>query len=144
MERAMQQLVSSTKRVKAGTSKAAAAARRSAFVSAYLANRHNATAAAISAGFSAKTARSAGARLLADVNVSRQIAGAAEKAGEIASLSVERTLREVARIGTFDPATVYREDGTIKPIHEMDEGTRAAISSIETETRANGVVVTKV
>jgi Terminase small subunit len=64
MDRAMQQLVGSTKRVKAGNGQAAAAARRGVFVQAYMANGHNATQAAITAGFSAKTAYSQGQRLL--------------------------------------------------------------------------------
>jgi phage terminase small subunit len=53
---------------KSGTSKAAAATRRRLFIETYLANGHNATQAAISAGYSAKTAGSQGQRLLKDVN----------------------------------------------------------------------------
>lgn len=48
----------------AGTSRKAVALRRKLFVDAYLTNGHNATQAAIAAGFSARTANRAGTRLV--------------------------------------------------------------------------------
>lgn len=56
-------------RVKPGTSKEAAAKRKSDFVEAFLANNENATEAAVTAGYSPKTARQQGARLLSDVAI---------------------------------------------------------------------------
>jgi len=47
MDRAMKQLISSTTRVKAANSQAAAAARRSVFVRVHMANDYNATQAAV-------------------------------------------------------------------------------------------------
>jgi hypothetical protein len=47
--------------------------------------------------------------------------------------TTERTLRETARISNHDPARLYRDDGTLKNIPEMDEDTRAAIVSFEVE-----------
>jgi phage terminase small subunit len=115
-------------RVKPGTSKAAAAERRKAFVKAYLVNGHNATQAAITAGFSPKTAYSQGQRLLKDVEISGQLAEAARETGAIAGLDVGRTLREVARISQFDRRKLYRPDGTPIPVHLLDDDTAAAIS----------------
>jgi hypothetical protein len=53
MDRAMKQLISSTTRVKAGNSQAAA--RRSVFVQAYMANGYNATQAAVTSAMYACT-----------------------------------------------------------------------------------------
>jgi hypothetical protein len=92
MDRAMQRLVSSTKRVKAGNGQAAAAARRNVFVQAYIANGHNATQAAITAGYSTKTAYSQGQRLLKHVEISGQLADVAQKIGEIAGLTANFTV----------------------------------------------------
>src|SRR5258708_36060400 len=127
----MKQLTNSFKRVKAGTSKAAAAVRRKAFAQAYIANGRNGTEAAITAGFSPKGAHVAAIRLLRDVTVSAQIDELTDKYSAAAGLTVERTLREVARLSYFDARELYREDGRLKAIHELDADTRAAIASIE-------------
>jgi len=42
-------------------------------------------------------------------------------------------LQELGRVARFDPARLFAEDGSLKPIHELDENTRAAIASIEVE-----------
>jgi phage terminase small subunit len=133
MERAMQQLVSSTKRVKAGNGQAAAAARRGVFVQAYIANGHNATQAAITAGFSAKTAYSQGQRLLKHVEISGQLAEMAREAGNAAGLTVERVLEEVRRLSFSDPRKLFRKDGTPIPITELDDETAATIAAIEVD-----------
>ena len=138
----MKQLASSTKRVKAGNGQAAAAARRNVFVQAYIANGHNATQAAITAGFSAKTAYSQGQRLLKHVEISGQLAEAAQKAAEITGLTAECTLREAARISYFDPRRLFHGDGNLKQIAEMDDDTRAGIASFEIDERkVDGVVI---
>jgi phage terminase small subunit len=133
MDRAMNQLVSSSKRVKAGNGQAAAAARRGVFVQAYMANGHNATQAAITAGYSSKTAYSQGQRLLKHVEISGQLAEMAREAGNAAGLTVERVLEEVRRLSFSDPRKLYRKDGTPIPIAELDDDTAAMISAIEVD-----------
>lgn len=130
--RAMQQF-NSTRRVKAGNGHAAAAARRGVFVQAYMANGHNATQAAITAGYSAKTAYSQGQRLLKHVEVSGQLAEMAREAGKAAGLTIERVLEEVRRLSFSDPRKLFRRDGTPIPIAELDENTAAMISAIEVD-----------
>ena len=74
--------------------------------------------------------------------VTGQLAEAARKVAEITGLTAERTIRETARISYFDPARLYREDGSLKTVPEMDGDTRAAIASIEVnEAMDDGVVV---
>ena len=138
----MTQHARSTMPVKAGNGHAAAAARRDVFVQTYIANGNNATQAAITAGYSAKTAYSQGQRLLKNDEISKQLANAAQRVAEICGLTAERTIREVARICTFDIRRLYREDGTLKHITEMDDDTRAAIASVEVhESVVDGIVV---
>lgn len=138
----MRKLINSTKHVNAGNGQAAATARRNAFVQAYIANGNNATQAAITAGYSPKTAYSQGQRLLKKVEISRELAEAAQSVAEITGLKTQRVLLETARLAYSDPARIYREDGSVKHVTEMDEDTRAAIAAIEiNENVVDGVVV---
>lgn len=120
-------------KVKAGTSKAAAIGRKKAFVESYIANGGNATAAAVTAGFSAKTARQQGARLLSDVAIKAKIASRAEKVANKYELTTERTLREIARLAYSDPRRFYHPNGALKSIHELDDDTAATIASVEVD-----------
>lgn len=118
-------------RVKAGTSKSAVAQRRKAFAKAYVANGRNGTQAAITAGFSKNGADVVAARLLGDARVSALIEELTEKHSAAADLTIERTLREVARLAYFDPRKLYDDEGNMKQPHEWDDATAAAIGSIE-------------
>jgi phage terminase small subunit len=74
------------------------------FIAEYLVHR-NATKAAINAGYSAKTARSAGSRLLTNVDISRAIElGIREQLNkaEISSDQVIQTLRRIAFADNYD------------------------------------------
>jgi phage terminase small subunit len=128
-------------RVKAGTSKTAAQLRRAAFVEAYITNGGNATEAAISAGYSAKTAYSAGGRLLKDVDIAAAITARRGVLIEKFELTTERTLREIARLAYFDPRKMYNADGSLKAIHELDDDTAAGIAGIEVDEIKDGKVV---
>jgi phage terminase small subunit len=102
------------------------------FVSAYLKDL-NATSAAITAGYSPKTASSIGNALLNKVEVSQLIQA---KLGEIIGnfeISTRRTLHEMARIAFADTRKLFDEDGGLKPIHELDDDTAAVIGGIEHE-----------
>lgn len=120
-------------RVKAGTSKEAAAKRRHDFVEAYIANGGNATQAAVTAGFSGKTAGSQGQRLLKDVEVARLIADRAKTLAKKYELTAELVTRSIVQDLTFDPARLYNEDGSLKAITELDEDVRMALTAVEFE-----------
>lgn len=105
--------------------------RQQQFVAGYLANGLNASQAAISAGYSAKTAASMGSRLLRNVKVAAVIAELTAAKLDKLDYSIERTLREVARLAFFDPLKLYRPDGELKPIDEIDEDTRSVIAGLE-------------
>jgi phage terminase small subunit len=118
---------------KQGTSKQAAAIRRKIFIEAYITNGGNATAAAIEAGYSKKTARQQAARLLTDVDISRQIASRAEKIARKYELNTELVTKSIVQELTFDPVKLYDKDGQLKAISDLDEDTRMALASVEFE-----------
>ena len=132
------------KRLRAGTSKAEAARRRAAFVSFFLANGGHAKAAAIAAGYSPSGAEACPSRLKHEPAVAAAIAAAAEKAAKIAGLELDRTLREVARVAYSDIGRVYRPDGSLIQVPELDDDTRATVASVEVDAiKRRGKVVGK-
>lgn len=125
-------------RTKAGTGKSAARERRLAFVHAYLRNGHNGLQAAITAGYSPKTAGQAAHTVLKDIEVQNIIRQSAKKAEESSGLSVERTLKEIARLAYYDPRKLYDEKGNLKTIPELDDDTAAGIAGLEVTEEFEG------
>lgn len=134
------------KRVKAGTSKAAAARRRALFVEAYCTNGWNATQAAIAAGFSEKGADAVGARLSGDVRVqgiikARQaavMAAAQAKTG----LTVEGTLRELHGMVHSDLRKAFDEKtGALLAPHLWSDDVARGMASVKVVEMAGGMKV---
>lgn len=117
--------------VKAGTSKAAAEARRKLFVEAYLSNGGNATEAAKTAGFSSKTARFQTSRLLTDVNIQTAIAARAEAVADKYSLNAEMVAKSIVQEINFNPKKLYNDDGTLKAITELDDDVASCLAGVE-------------
>lgn len=65
------------------------------------------------------------------VEVKSQIETAEAKLNEKLDVTIERVRTELARLAFFDPAALFRDDGSIKPISELDEDTRRAIAGID-------------
>lgn len=103
------------------------------FVAAYLANGGNGTAAAVAAGYAKGSAHVAASRLLRDVKVAAAIEGSRAKVQTKAEVKAERVLTELLRIATADVSLAFNEDGTLKPLHEIPEDVRRAISGVEVE-----------
>lgn len=91
----------------------------------------SATQAAITAGYSKKTAKNIATRLLTFVHIQAYIEARKEKAVEKSEITIERIQQEYARIAFFDIRRIYNPDGTLIPIKDLDDDTAAAISSIE-------------
>lgn len=53
------------------------------------------------------------------------------KAQYTTGVTVERTMKELERVGFCDPINLFDEKGNLKPIADIDENTRRAIASIE-------------
>jgi len=104
------------------------------FVAAYT-REANATRAAIAAGYSAKTAQQAGSRLLSDVVVRGAInniqAAVFEKAAAEAGITLDRTLREIARIAYFDPRRMFDRQGNPLDITQLDDETAAVVAGLD-------------
>lgn len=93
----------------------------------------NATQAAIRAGYSARTAHSAGPRLLENVGVKALIEAKREKVISKLEVKGEKVLAELAHFAHSDPAQCFGEDGVFLEIPKMPEAMRRAIKSFEIE-----------
>lgn len=93
----------------------------------------NATQAAVRAGYSAKTAKAQGSRLLTRVDVSEQIQALQAKVAAKSEITIERTMREIARIAYGDRRRLYDENGGLRNVHDLDEDAAALISELETD-----------
>lgn len=96
-----------------------------------LANGDNQTQAAIAAGYSKKSAETIGHEVARRPRVKAELEKRRKALAAKFELTPERVLRETARIAYFDMAGCYNKNGTLKPIHKMDEDTRRAISAVK-------------
>ena len=109
--------------------------KQEAFVREYLLDL-NATQAAIRAGYSAKTAKTIGPRLLENVGVQEAITAGRMKTAERLELTREAVIRQYQRIGFSDPRKMFDANGQLKPITELDDDTAAAIQAFDVEMKA--------
>lgn len=105
-------------------------ARQQLFVAEYLKDL-NACQAAIRAGYSARTAETAGPRLLRNVQVQSAVAEAQRRRLDRVEVKADEVLRELLRIATADLSEAYDEAGNLKPIHEIPKDVRRAIAGIK-------------
>lgn len=97
----------------------------------------NATQAAIRAGYSEKTAKSQGQRLLTKVDVQGEIQRLMETRAKRTNIDQDRVLLEIARLAFCDPRNIF--DGTkLKKPCDWDDATAASVSSIKVSTRQLG------
>lgn len=58
-------------------------------------------------------------------------------------VTVERVLQEAARLAFADIRQLYRPDGSLKPIHELDDDMAAAITGVDVQVSSEGVATHK-
>lgn len=104
--------------------------KQATFVSEYLLDL-NATQAAIRAGYSKNRASEIGYQLLQKTTVQAAIQEAKEARSERIEVSADRVLQELIRLGTSNVKQLFDNRGNLLDIHEIDDNTAAAISSIE-------------
>lgn len=92
---------------------------------------HNAAAAYVRAGYSAKGAGQAAHKLLKNAEIAAFIAELEAKLATKADITAEEIIRELKHIGFSDPGRVLGENGYLLPLNEMPEDIRRAISSVE-------------
>jgi phage terminase small subunit len=115
------------------------------FVKEYLVDL-NCTQAMIRAGYSKKGAEVQGSKLLRNPKVADALQKALEKRHAKLDISAERIDQETARLAFFDIRKLYRPDGTLIPITELDEDTARAISGVEVSqigSEQDGIIFTK-
>ena len=105
--------------------------RQTRFVAEFFTNGMNATQAAISAGYSAKSANTYGTHLLKRRKVAALVEKKMEPIIRKLDISKERTLNELGRLAFFDAAKLFAPDGSLKRIEDIDEDTRSVIAGIE-------------
>lgn len=110
-------------------------AKQQRFVAEYLVDL-NATEAAKRCGYSAKTAKSQGSRLLTNADIAQAVADGKDRQLAAADLSAARVLEELRRLAFLDIADLFDERDNLKSIHEIPPAARAAIAGIEV-VRAN-------
>lgn len=90
----------------------------------------NATQAAIRAGYSSKTAKEQGSRLLSNANVRAHIDERMAMLSRRTGVNQERIMRELSRIAFLDPTQLVDMDkATLKPGASADD--TAAIASVK-------------
>lgn len=92
-----------------------------------------ATEAAIRAGYAPKSAHVTASRLLSDAKVQASIQALLAKVAQANELTVQRVVKEVARIAFGDRRKLYDDKGGLRNMHELDDDTAALISELETD-----------
>ena len=100
------------------------------FVAEYLKDL-NATQAAVRTGYSAKTAKQQGSRLLTNVAVGQAIAAGKSRQLESADISATRILEEMKRIALVDVREFFDEHGCAKPMRELSADQGSALAGFE-------------
>ena len=87
----------------------------------------SASAAAIRAGYSPKTAHKYAYKLMRRPEIAAAIAALEEPVLARAAVTLERLVQEAAHIAFADMRKALRPDGTLKPLEEIDAATGAAL-----------------
>lgn len=103
-----------------------------AFIDEFLKDR-NATQAAIRAGYSERTAYSAGSRLLKNVEVSSEIERALNRISERAELKAAMVLDEIRKLAFANLSKAFSDDGRLLHPKDMPEELKTALSLVESE-----------
>jgi phage terminase small subunit len=104
------------------------------FVGEYLVD-FNATAALMRCGWSPHSANNNAVYFLRKPHVRAAIEQGMKRMEAHSVISATRILEEVLRIATADPRRAMNEDGSMKPLQELDEDTARAVASIEVVTK---------
>lgn len=76
-------------------------------------------------------------KLAANPEVHQRVTDLVQKAASANEVTVERVLKELARLAFFDVAKLVGEDGRPLPISQIDEDTRRAVVGLDVATVGN-------
>ena len=91
----------------------------------------NATQAAIRAGYSKRTAKVTGCRLLTNVNVAGAIAESKARIADRAELTAQRVLEEIRRLAFCDARQFFDEAGNLKPLTALTAADGSVLAGFE-------------
>lgn len=94
----------------------------------------NATQAAVRSGYSEKTANRIASTNLAKPAIQAEIQRRQAEQAKKLDITAERVLFEYARLAFLDIRKAFDANGNLKPIHELDDDTAAAIAGMEIES----------
>lgn len=111
------------------------------FIAEYLRDS-NGRRAAIAAGYSEKTADSQASRLLKSVKVRAEVdrhqAQIIQKVQHDTGITLERTLREIARGAFYDPRRFFDDKGELRRVTDLDDDTASALAGFEVTEEFQG------
>jgi len=90
----------------------------------------NATQSAIRAGYSKRTAKSQGQRLLKHPEVSRYISDLQNEIRERNKITVDELVQRLSNIARTDIVEFYNKDGSLKSIHDIPAEHREGIEEV--------------
>ena len=91
----------------------------------------NATRAAIRAGYSKKTAKEQGYRLLTKDHVRKKLKELITQQTVRTQVDADKVIKEASRVALADVGMAFNKDGTFKAIHDIPKDLRRAISGIK-------------
>lgn len=77
-------------------------------------------------------------RMLDNPKIALRVAELKERITNAGIASAERVLLEASRIATFDPRKLFKDDGSPKPIMELDDDTAAALAGLDIHEEYEG------
>lgn len=107
------------------------------FVAEYLVD-HNATQAAIRAGYSAKTAQVISAENLSKPIIQTALQEALQKQQARTEITADWTLKEIHKLAKFNAKKLFNSDGSLIPIQDLDDDTAACIGGVDVSKSVSG------
>lgn len=106
--------------------------KRDKFVALYVADpKKNGAKCAELAGWAKSGARVTACNLLKDPEIRKAIMEKEQELLKKYDMTADSVMKELASLVHFDVRKLYNEDGTLKAIHELDDATARALSSIQ-------------
>ncbi|MCR4299298.1 MAG: terminase small subunit [Gallionella sp.] len=119
-------------------------AKASDFVEEYLKNGRNGTRAYMKVYpdiTNPETAKVAASRLLTNVHVSTLLSEREEEIRAKYRLTTDDVMRSLSQRLHFNPKALYKDDGSLKPVTELDDDTVMALSGLEVVEMAGGAKI---
>ena len=91
----------------------------------------NATQAAIRAGYNSRSANKNAARLMVNDGIRDEISRLQEQRSKATGIAAEHVIRELAFIAFANIRSLFNADGTMIPVHELDEASARSIAAID-------------